>query len=77
MNQTSIEKIKKIDSDIQRYEEKISQLREKISALQKKRTEIENSQILTAIGKLNMPVDEVIEYISLIKDEKNQEVNSL
>lgn len=76
MSQTRIEKI---DSDIKRYEEKISQLKDKISALQKKRTEIENSQILTAINGLNMPVDQVIEYISLIKDDnssKNQEVNS-
>ena len=72
MSQKSLEQI---DADIQKYEDKIAQLKNKISALRKKRTEIKNSQILTAIDKLNMPLEEVIEYISLIKDEK-QEVNS-
>lgn len=73
MSQKSLEQI---DADIQKYEDKIAQFKKKISALHKKRTEIQNSQILTAIDKLNMPLDEVIEYISLIKDDKKQEVNS-
>ena len=73
MSQKSLEQI---DADIQKYEDKIAQFKKKISGLQKKRTEIQNSQILTAIDKLNMPLDEVIEYISLIKDDKKQEVNS-
>ncbi len=73
MSQKSLEQI---DADIQKYEDKIAQLKNKISALRKKRTAIQNTQILTAIDKLNMPLEEVIEYISLIKDDKNQEVNS-
>jgi len=75
MSQKSLEQI---DADIQKYEDKIAQFKKKISALQKKRTEIKNSQILTAIDKLNMPLDEVIEYISLIKNDNSgnkQEVN--
>lgn len=76
MSQKSLEQI---DADIQKYEDKISQLKNKISALRKKRTEIKNSQILTAVGQLDMSIDEVIEYIALIKgdnSDKKQEVNS-
>lgn len=75
MSQKSLEQI---EADIQKYEDKIAQFKKKISALQKKRTEIQNTQILTAIDKLNMPLDEVIEYIALIKgdnSDKKQEVN--
>ncbi len=76
MSQKSLEQI---DADIQKYEDKIAQLKNKISALRKKRTEIKNSQILTAVGQLDMSIDEVIEYIALIKgdnSDKKQEVNS-
>ena len=76
MSQKSLEQI---DADIQKYEDKIAQFKKKISALQKKRIEIKNSQILTAVGQLDMSIDEVIEYIALIKgdnSDKKQEVNS-
>lgn len=76
MSQKSLEQI---DADIQKYEDKIAQLKNKIAALRKKRTEIKNSQILTAVGQLDMSIDEVIEYIALIKgdnSDKKQEVNS-
>lgn len=76
MSQKSLEQI---DADIQKYEDKIAQLKNKIAALRKKRIEIKNSQILTAVGQLDMSIDEVIEYIALIKgdnSDKKQEVNS-